>query len=237
MQIYEWCCHVRQATECKDNHDNTTSVVALKKSKELPADWKLHLTEYYAKKITVYSCILEEYEKAKLQFRRSQRLSEFPSLEHWTPSARVLQPYQKSLLLGPSLTVHILKKATQRIHDTNQMITYTAASYDTSSRIASSYVCINPGNESLQFGRILQLYQHSFCDHTCIICEINLFQPAAYDDAVNMWFVPQKPTDKTVLHFITVISQPLIISVDEADSFIWFLNYTVKNIQTELQKN
>ena len=229
MQIYEWCCHIRQLNDCEDNQDKT-SVTLLKKSKDLPADWKLYLTEYYAKKISVYLSITEEYEKAKLQSKRSRRLSEFPSLDQWTPSTRVLSSYEKSLLLGPSLTVHILKKAKLRIPDTNQMITYTGASYDISSRIASSYVCINPGNEHPQFGRILHLYQHSFCDHTCIIGEINLFQPAAYNDEVNMWFVPQKSTDKTVLHFITVISPPLIISVDEADSIIWFLNYTVTKL-------
>ena len=142
----------------------------------------------------------------------------------------MLSSYEKSLLSGPSVTVHILKRAKLRMPDTNQLITYSAASYDKSSRISSSYVCINPGNEHPQFGRILQLYHHSFCDHTCIICEINLFQPAAYNNELNMWFVPQEVTDKTVLCFITVISPPLIISTDETDSFIWFLNYTLNCI-------
>lgn len=199
------------------------------KSKELPVDWKPYINEYYIKKIKVYSSITEEYEKAKLQSKRLCKLSTFPSIDQWTPPTRTLSPYEQSLLLGPSLTVNIVKAAKVRMANTNQMVMYSGANYDRSSRINSSYVCINPGNEHPKFGRILNLYQHSFGEHTCVISEISLFPASVYNDEVNMWYVPQEVTDKTVLHFITTVSPPLIVSIesDETGSSIWFLNYTV----------
>ena len=228
MQIYEWCCHIRQLNEPENDHDKATTVTLVEKTKELPAEWKSHLIKYYAKKIEVYSFMIEEYQKAKLKSKNSRNLSEFPSIDQWTPPTRTLSSYEKSLCSGPSATAHIIKTAKVRMPDTNQLIVYSASRYDRSSRIASSYVCMTPGNKHPQFGRILYLYHHSFCDHTCIICEISLFQPAAYDNEVKMWYVPLQATDKTLLQFITTISPPLIISVDETESFIWFLNYCDK---------
>ena len=60
------------------------------------------------------------------------------------------------------MKVHCLRRAKFRSPYT---IVYTAASYEKSSRISSSYVCINPGNKLSQFDRILHLYYHLFCDH------------------------------------------------------------------------
>ena len=174
----------------------------------------------------MYSSILTEYDKAKHHSKQARKLSDFPeTLSQWTPLTRTLSAYEKSLLPGPSVTVHIIKTVKVKVPYTNQLIVYSAADYERSSRISSSYVCINPDCEHPKFGRILHLYKHSFSDQECIICEINLFQPPVFDNEVKMWSVQLEATDKMILHFIATISPPLIVSIDETESLIWFLNY------------
>ena len=76
MQIYECCCHIQQLNEPEDDNDKATTVT-------LVENYQLIANQYYAKKIEVYSFMIE---KVKLQSKNSQNLSEFPSIDQWTAS-------------------------------------------------------------------------------------------------------------------------------------------------------
>ena len=97
MQIYECCCHIRQLNESEDDHDKATTVT-------LVENYQLIANQYYAKKIEVYSFMIE---KAKLQSKNYQNFHQLingqPQHEH--------SHYENPLFSGPSATVHIFQNS------------------------------------------------------------------------------------------------------------------------------
>lgn len=152
--------------------------------------------------------------------------SKFPPVEEWQPSKRMLNSFEQSLLAGPTLTLVPIKRVKMKMPKTRRWIVYTAAKYETSLRVASSYVCVNITCSKPQFGRIINLYSHTFEGYNSFISKIQLYQATAgYDEELKMWHVPQQATDRVAYHFLDQISVPLIIANDPENNFIWFLNY------------
>ena len=209
------------AEEAKD--DTCVTASAKGEDEQLPDDQKCLIINYYAKRIPTYAALMEEYEKDKAKDRTSQ--SKFPPVEQWQPSKLMLNTLEQSLLAGPSLTLVSIKRVRMKMPKTRRWIVYTAAKYETSLRVASSYVCVNITCIEPQFGRIIDLYSHTFGGCNSFISKIQLYQAAKYDAELKMWHVPQQATDKIAYCFLDQISVPLIIANDSENSFIWFLNY------------
>ena len=100
MQIYECCCHIRQLNEPEDDHDKATAVT-------LVENYQLIANQYYAKKIEVYSFMIEKLNfKAKIHEiyqNFHQLINGQPQHEH--------SHYENPLFSGPSATVHIIQNS------------------------------------------------------------------------------------------------------------------------------
>lgn len=173
----------------------------------------------------MHAFLLEQYEKDKAKGRNPESQSEFPPIEQWQPSGQKLTSFEQTLLSGPSLTLHSIKRTRVKMSKTRKWIVYSAANDEVSLRIASSYVCTDISNDQPQFGRIIKLYIHTFGGCKSIISKIKLYQAAIYDVELSVWCVPQQDTDRTAFYFLDQISMPLIVSYDDENSSIWFLNY------------
>ena len=117
-----------------------------------------------------------------------------------------------------------IKRATIRVPK-RKWIIYTAANNESSSRVASSYVCTDVSNDKPQFGPIINLYSHTFGGCISVISRIKLYQAATCDTELNMWHVPQEATNRITYYLLEKISVPLIVGYDSKSSSIWFLNY------------
>ena len=69
---------------------------------------------------------------------------------------------------------------------TRRWIVYTAAKYEASLSVASSYVCVNMTYSEPQFGCIIDLYGHTFGGCNSFISKIQLYQTATYDAELKM---------------------------------------------------
>ena len=75
MQIYECYSHIRQLNESEDDHDKATTVT-------LVENYQLIANQYYAKKIEVYSFMIE---KAKFQSKIHKIYQNFHQLINGQP--------------------------------------------------------------------------------------------------------------------------------------------------------
>ena len=80
-----------------------------------------------------------------------------------------------------------------------------------------------------QFGRIIDLFSHTFGGYDSFIAKVKLYQTAIHSTELNMWHVPQQATDNTAYCFLDEISVPLIIANDNETHSIWFLNFKARS--------
>ena len=200
FQIYEWCRYIRHLEEDVEV-DVFVTASAKGEGEQLPDDKKHLIVNYYAKKIPALAALIEEYEKYIDEQRASDSQFNIPPFEQWQPSKRPLNTHEQSLLSGLSLTLTSIKRVKVKMPKTKRWVVYTAAKFETSLRVASSYVCINVTCHQPQFGRITNLYSHSFGGCNSFIAKIKLHQDATFDDELNMWHAPQQVTENIAYCF------------------------------------
>jgi len=116
------------------------------------------------------------YDQSKHRNRVSYGLSSFPSIENWIPKDRLISNDEKILLCGPTLEVKSIKQIQVCTPITRRWVTYVSAKYEQSLKVSSCYVALKKYSSSRtpQFGKIENLFLHSFADKTTVICELVL---------------------------------------------------------------
>jgi len=187
---------------------------------ELESSVKMWLIDHYSKKVPSFATLLNEYDQHKSES------PSFPSMENWTPPDRLISDQEKLLLPGPTLEVRNIRKIKLCLPITRRWVTYTSAKYEQSSRISSSYIALkNSSSTTPQFGRIENLFLHSFASKTTVLCKIALFAPPNYDEETKMWYVSLAPQCKDLYLTPEDITLPLVTGHDSTHAQIWFLNY------------
>ena len=58
-----------------------------------------------------------------------------------------------------------------------------------------------------------------------------MFENARYGDELDMWFADSSVISSKCTHAVVPVSdlsEPLVVAMDKASSYIWFLNYSRK---------
>jgi len=196
------------------------------KTETLDRSTKPWLINHYSNNVQSYSLLLKEYDQSKHRNTVSYGLSSFPSIENWIPKGRLISNDEKMLLCGPTLEVKSIKRIQVCTPITRRWVTYVSAKYEQSLKVSSCYVALKKySSRTPQFGKIENLFLHSFADKTTVICEIVLFESPTYNEETAMWHVSSTPKPEKSLHLLEDLSLPLVTAMEESQ--VWFLNYTI----------
>lgn len=214
---------------CKEASTEPTSNIKATPalSDTLKDDELKRVDEIYASTCIQYNNLLQEYKKDKVRNKKVKKHKDFPTKGEWKPSLRILDDFERELVVGPQRNITILKRIEIREPGTGQWFTYGIKSYESSKRVISSYICVNhgiPDKEKPIFGRITKAFQHFFANKVTYFVLVDVYDTATLNTELNMWFVKLSITEKAIFQ-LDDVSYPLVVAEDETKSLLWFLKY------------
>ena len=177
-----------------------------------------YVTQYYLAEISDFRVLTDQYNKEKSQ---AKEYKEFPSMSEWN-SHMSISDREREMYNGPSSYGTQMKNFVYKTSNNRTIMLSSAESDCEYSYRRCSYVRSN--ESSLQIGRILMLFHHSFLSETTSFAYVSWFDNVHEDCESKLIYVLSSAQTQTVVP-IKALSKPLVVACDDEESEkLWILN-------------